>query len=133
MAPSILTPEHAALYLQLQSAHRRIEARFHTARDLWKAALKVKRSWKQGEYVALLRTTQRHLFDAKRFALEDPETHERYLKLIMVDNVIMEGPTDMGLTKAPKADDSHTLTSPGYIEYLIQKHLPPTEEMKPGD
>lgn len=34
-------------------------------------------------------------------------------------------------SKLPRKPRSEKLDAPGYIEYLIQKHLPPTEEIAP--
>jgi hypothetical protein len=132
MASDILTVENLARHIELQTHHRYYERNYHTSRDRLIEVLTPLGHWGKDGYMALIRAFERHSFQQKLFALEHPDLHEHFTAVIPVVQLIVTGPPALAPTRTPGAHTSDSLTSPGYIEYLIEKYLPPTEEMKPG-
>jgi hypothetical protein len=129
MADYVLTPEVLARHIFLQTYHRYFEKHFHTSRDLIVTALKPRRQWSKSGYVALLKAYQRHQFQQKLFALEHPDLHEQFVKVIEVIQLVVDGPPVSVPQDISEPGGTGSLISPGYIESLIAQYLPRTEEL----
>ena len=103
MARDILTSENLLRHLQLQTHHRFYEKSFHTSRDLIVAALRPHGHWEKNGVVALLREHERRQFQQKVFALEHPDLHEEFLKVIPIVQLVVTGPAGLAPTEPPIA------------------------------
>jgi hypothetical protein len=113
MATDVLTPEFLTRHLQFKAQHASIEKLYHTSRDLLVFALQERAgSWAQNGFIALLKEHERRQFQQKVFALEHPDLHEEFIKIISVVQLVVTAPL-------PVLSPETSIDPPGYIQSLI--------------
>lgn len=133
MATAILTPANCARYLEWKRQHDHLERLCKSWHEAFKLELLECRSWSQEGYTAAIREYQRQHFQHKLLLVEYPDIHEQFLTMITVQALIMAGPQKLATEPAPAVPlmFEQKPKRKGYVQRLIEEHLPPTEEIAP--